>query len=271
MLRVAAVQMVSGMEVKPNLHTAELLLAQAAHAGAQLVVLPENFACMGRQDAAQLPISETPGQGIIQDFLAQQAAKHQLWLVGGTLPLRTQTPDTVRSACLVFNAQGQQVARYDKIHLFDVQVAAGEAYRESNIFAAGNQPVVLDTPWGKLGLAICYDVRFPELFRHLMQQGMDFFALPAAFTAVTGAAHWELLLRTRAVENLSFCIAANQGGIHANGRNTYGDSLICDAWGQVLQRLPQGSGLVCADLDFVQQRELRERFPCLQHTRLLAV
>ncbi len=268
MLRVAALQMVSAMEVEQNLRQAADLLSQAAHDKAQLCVLPENFALMGKQDAAQLQIRETIGTGRLQNFLSQQARQHNLWIVGGTIPLYADSKKHLRSACLVFNPEGQIVARYDKIHLFDVSLSDREAYQESATLEAGQQPVLVDTPWGKLGLAICYDLRFPELFRHLQQQGAQIFALPAAFTAATGAAHWEVLLRARAVENLSYVIAANQGGQHENGRATYGDSLICDAWGQVLQRLPQGSGIVCADVNFDEQRSIRQRFPCLTHQRL---
>ncbi len=267
-MRIAAIQMVSGQNVTQNLRLTEQWLSQAAQQGAQVCVLPENFACMGEQDADQWAIGEIPGQGQIQDCLAEQAAKYQMWLIGGTVPLRVETAQKVRSACLVFNDKGEPVARYDKIHLFDVEVATGEAYRESEHIQAGDTPVLVETPWGKLGLAICYDLRFPELFRYLMQQGMTWMAIPAAFTAATGKAHWEMLLRARAVENLSFVVAANQGGKHPNGRSTYGDSLICDPWGQVLQRLPQGNGVVCADLDFDEQRNIRSRFPCLEHQRI---
>lgn len=270
MLRVAALQMVSGLDVEQNLREAAVLLAQAAQQQAQLCVLPENFALMGKQDAALLDIQESLGEGRLQDFLSTQARQHGLWLVGGTLPLQAETPDHVRSACLVFNPDGQLAARYDKIHLFDVHLSNGEAYCESSTFEAGQQPVLVETPWGKLGLAICYDLRFPELFRHLMQQGARFFALPSAFTAATGAAHWDILVRARACENLSFVIAANQGGTHQNGRSTYGDSLICDPWGQVLQRLPQGAGIVCSDLNLDEQHSIRQRFPCLQHQKLFA-
>jgi len=270
MLRVAALQMVSGMDVELNLREAANLLEQAAQNGAQLCVLPENFALMGKQDSAQLAIREIPGHGRLQDFLAEQAIKQGLWLVGGTIPLQAESQHHVRSACLLFNPDGQQVARYDKIHLFDVQVSDTEAYHESNTLEAGQQIVVVETPWCKLGLAICYDLRFPELFRRLMQQGGQMLALPAAFTAATGAAHWDVLVRARAVENLSFVIAANQGGEHENGRSTYGDSLICDPWGKVLQRLPHGSGVVYADVNFNEQHSLRQRFPCLQHQKLMS-
>ncbi len=264
---LAAIQMVSGSDLGQNLASAAALLAQAADQGAQLAVLPENFALMGQRESDKLALRETEGAGPLQDFLAEQAARHRLWLVGGTIPLRAEGDEQrVRASCLVFDAQGRRVARYDKIHLFDVQVVGGaERYEESATIAPGDRSVVVDTPWGCLGLAICYDLRFPEQFRALVAQGMDILALPAAFTAVTGKAHWETLLRARAIENQCYVIAAAQGGVHANGRETYGDSLVADPWGEIVQRWPHGPGLALARFDRERLVTIRRQFPVLAH------
>jgi nitrilase len=268
MALVAAIQMNSGSQVDANLMEVERLLATAAAAGAGLAVLPENFALMGRHTADQLEICEAEGDGPIQTFLARQAVRHRLWLVAGTLPLKATTANKVRAACLVFDPQGRQVARYDKLHLFDVQlVDHAESYHESATIEPGTGPVVVDTPLGRLGLAICYDLRFPELFRALSLQGMDLLALPAAFTAVTGRAHWEPLLRARAIENLCYVIAAGQSGYHANGRETYGDSMVVDPWGVIVERLSQGSGVVLSRLERNRLENIRRQFPVLQHRR----
>jgi nitrilase len=229
-------------------------------------VLPENFALMGRRESDKLALREQEGHGPLQDFLAEQAARHHLWLVGGTLPLQGRDAERTRASCLVYDDQGRRVARYDKLHLFDVQVVdSGERYQESASIEPGDQAAVVDTPFGRLGLAVCYDLRFPELFRALLAQGMELLALPAAFTAATGKAHWETLLRARAIENLCYGIAAAQGGRHSNGRETYGDSLIVDPWGVVLARLATGPGVVLADLDRDRLRHIRQQFPALQH------
>jgi nitrilase len=261
--------MVSEPDVNANLVMAESLIKQAAQAGAQLAVLPENFAFMGEREVDKLALGEVEGKGPLQTFLADQAARHHIWLVGGTIPLATQDPNKVRASCLVFNDLGQQVARYDKIHLFDVQLPqANESYCESDSIEPGSFPVVLETPFGRLGLAVCYDIRFPELMRTLLDQGLEMLALPAAFTAATGKAHWDLLLRVRAVENLCYVIGAAQGGQHASGRETYGNSIIVDPWGEVLARLPYGPGVVLAQLDRSRLTTLRRVFPVLQHRRL---
>lgn len=270
MTRIAAIQMASGPNVTANLNEAGRLLAEVAQGDFALCVLPENFAAMPMRESDLLDIGETPGDGPIQNFLAQQAAKHGVWLAGGTVPLRSEHNDKVRSACLLFNDKGEQVARYDKMHLFDVTLSDKEEdrYRESNTFEPGTQPVVVDTPFGRLGLAICYDLRFPELFRALSEQGAEIIALPAAFTAVTGRAHWEVLVRARAIENLCHVVAAAQGGYHVNGRETYGDSLIVDPWGIVLARMPRNTGIICAACDLARQRSLRQTFPALNHRTL---
>jgi len=265
--RVAAVQMASGPNVSANLMEAKRLIALAARDhGAKLVVLPENFAIVGLSEQDKVNIRETDGKGPIQDFLANQAAKHGVWLVGGTIPLVAQDPNKVRAGCLLFDAGGQRMARYDKMHLFDVHITeTGENYAESQTIEHGTQAVVVDTPFGKLGLAVCYDLRFPELFRMMLEEGMEILAVPSAFTAVTGMAHWELLVRARAVENLCYVIAAAQGGYHASGRETHGDSMIVDPWGMVLDRLPRGSGVVSADIEKARIKSIRRNFPAIQH------
>jgi nitrilase len=264
---MTAIQMVSGPSVAENLAAAAELLARAAAGGAQLAILPENFALMGRGESDKVQVREAEGEGPIQAFLAEQAARHRLWLVGGTIPLRTAADDNrVRAACLLFDDRGRQVARYDKVHLFDVQVVgSAERYAESATIEPGDRYVVADTPFGRLGLAVCYDLRFPEQFRALVEQGMEILALPAAFTAATGKAHWETLLRARAIENQCYVIASAQGGKHANGRETYGDSLIIDPWGEILDRLPEGPGVVLAEFDRERLANIRQQFPVLQH------
>jgi nitrilase len=223
---------------------------------------------MALKDADRHAIVEADGSGPIQTFLAEQARRHGVWLVGGTIPLRASEPGKMRAACLLLNDRGERVARYDKMHLFDVALPNGEQYQESNVFEAGDQVVVVDTPFGRLGLAVCYDLRFPELFRVMLDQGAEVFALPAAFTALTGKAHWEVLLRARAIENLAYVVAAAQGGYHANGRETYGDSLIASPWGEVLDRLPRGSGVVMAELDRARLAQVRASLPSIHHRRL---
>lgn len=268
--RVAAVQMASGPNVSANLMEAARMITLAArNHGAKLVVLPENFAVVGLSDQDKVKIRETEGGGPIQHFLANQAAKHGVWLVGGTIPLAAQDSGKVRAGCLLFDDSGRRAARYDKIHMFDVHIAeTGENYAESQTIEPGNQTVVVHTPFGKLGLAVCYDLRFPELFRVMLEQGMEILAVPSAFTAVTGMAHWELLVRARAVENLCYVIAAAQGGYHANGRETHGDSMIVDPWGVVLDRLPRGSGVVSAEIEQARLKSIRRNFPAIRHLRL---
>jgi len=267
---VACIQMASGPQVGANLLEAERLMMLAVEKGARLVVLPENFALMGKTEEDKLAIREAEGDGPIQEFLAQQARRHGIWLVGGTVPLHAESENKIRAACLLYNDQGQQVARYDKIHLFDVSVVGSDdRYTESETIEGGDQAVVVDTPFGRLGLAVCYDLRFPELFRTMVDQGVEIVALPSAFTAITGRAHWEILVRARAIENLSYVLAAAQGGYHINGRETYGHSMIVDPWGQVMNELATGSGLVCAELDLQRLRNVRRTFPCLDHRNIV--
>jgi predicted amidohydrolase len=266
---VAAVQMASGPNVKANLLEAERQINAAAEQRAKLVVLPENFALMGMSETEKVRIREAVGRGPIQDFLAQQARRHRLWLVGGTVPLQANSPNKVRAATLLFDDQGKLAGRYDKIHLFDVELLdSGERYNESETIEAGEELTVVDTPIGRLGLAVCYDLRFPEMFRRLVDQSAQVLAIPAAFTAMTGKAHWETLLRARAIENLCYVIAAAQGGFHASGRETYGHSMIVDPWGNVLAQRERDSGVVSAEIDLDQQGRIRRHFPVLEHRRV---
>lgn len=269
MKRVAAIQMASSPSVGSNLTEAARLISRAVDAGADLVVLPENFAYMGLKEHDKLAVAEQPGSGQIQNFLATQADKHRVWIIGGTIPLRCASPTHVRAACLMFNDRGKQVARYDKIHMFDVKLQeTGETYSESETVEQGREVVVVDTPFGRLGLAVCYDIRFPELFRRMVNEKVEVIAIPSAFTATTGRAHWEVLNRARAIENLSYVIAAAQGGYHINGRETHGDSMIVDPWGKVLDRLPRGSGFVTANINLDMLQQLRRNFPTLEHRRI---
>jgi predicted amidohydrolase len=266
---VAAVQMTSGPDVSANLAVVDRLLRAAAEAGATVAVLPENFAFMGLRDADKLEIAEQPGRGPVQEAMATLAASLRLWVIAGTLPIRVEGEGRVAAASLVFDAEGHQVARYDKIHLFDVDVPGRtESHRESTNIRPGDRVVTVDTPAGRVGLSVCYDVRFPELYRRMAAEGAQWLVVPAAFTVPTGRAHWELLLRARAVENLAFVVAPGQSGVHASGRETYGDSMIVDHWGEVLDRLPQGEGIVTARFDLDAQRRVRESFPALSHRRL---
>jgi deaminated glutathione amidase len=264
----AAVQMTSGPDVAANLATAEPLIARAAQSGAAVVLLPENFNFIGRRDIDKREVAEALGHGPTQDFLAQTAQRHGITLIGGTQPLRSDAQDgRVTNTTLVYDPRGTCVARYDKIHLFDVDVPGkpGENYRESSHVAPGQQVVTVDTPVGRVGLSVCYDMRFPELYRRLMVAGAEILVMPAAFTVPTGRAHWETLLRARAIENLSYVFAAAQSGVHPNGRETYGDTIAIDPWGRVLRRLPRGSGVVCADVDLNALRRVRAEFPALSN------
>ena len=267
-MKVAAIQMTSGPDVSANLANARELLTQARDRDARLAALPENFAFMGLKDADKRAIGEADGSGPIQDSLAATARDLKLWIVAGTIPIKS-SDGRVAAASVVFDADGKRVARYDKIHLFDVDIPGKvESYRESAHVAPGSEPVVVDTPVGRVGLSVCYDMRFPELFRKLSAAGAQIITVPSAFTAPTGRAHWETLLRARAIENLCYVIAPAQSGFHPNGRETYGDSLIVDYWGAVLQRLPRGTGCVVADVDLNRQVEARTSFPALTHRML---
>lgn len=266
---VAAIQMTSGHVVVDNLSAAADLLRKAKDAGADIACLPENFSFIGLRDADKLEVAEPDGEGVVQDFLSETARKLNMWILGGTIVLRGDTERRVANASLLIDAAGKRVARYDKIHLFDVTIPGrDEQYRESTHVAPGREAVIADTPVGKLGLSVCYDMRFPELYRELVSRGAQWLAMPAAFTVPTGRAHWETLLRARAIENLCYVVAPAQAGTHTSGRETYGDSLIVDYWGQVLSRLAKGTGVITADIDLAKQAETRARFPALDNRQL---
>jgi len=264
MSNLAVVQMNSSASVKKNLDDLENILAQARDESIDLVVLPENFAFMGLKETDKLAVAESFGQGEIQQKIGELAKKHNLWIIAGTIPVKTAS-DRVRASSLVFDNKGKCAARYDKIHLFDVRVSDTEAHQESLTIERGSDPVVVDTPIGRVGLTVCYDLRFPELYRQLAMKGAELFSIPSAFTAITGAAHWDVLLRARAVENLCYVLAANQGGLHENGRKTYGHSLIVEPWGKVIARLSKGVGIVSAQVDLQRLQQLRRQFPCNTH------
>ncbi len=267
-MKVAAIQMTSGPDVSANLEQARELLEEAAARGARLAALPENFSFMGLKDADKRAVAEADGQGPAQDFLAGISRRLKLWIVGGTVPVRADAASDgrVAAASLVYDPDGRRAARYDKIHLFDVDIPGRiEAYRESRHVAPGAAAAVVDTAAGRLGLSVCYDVRFPELYRHLSAAGAQLLVVPSAFTAPTGRAHWETLLRARAIENLCYVLAPAQSGFHPGGRETYGDSMIVDYWGRILQRVPRGRGCAVAEVDLSRQAAVRESFPALAH------
>lgn len=274
MSKIAAIQMASGTNVSANLNEVSRQITSAVDAGAKLIVLPESFAIMGMQDSDQIKVAEDEGTGPIQEFLSEQAKRNKVWIVAGTIPIKLNSNNTdyenkVYASCLVYNEKGERVSRYDKVHLFDVHIeSTSETYNESQTLEAGNKAVIVDTPFGKIGLAICFDLRFPELFRQLVLGGAEIIVLPAAFTASTGKAHWEILLRARAIENLCFVVASAQGGYHVNGRETYGDSMIIDPWGTIIDRLPQGSGYVVADIDIESLHNIRKNFPVLKNRKM---
>ena len=267
-MKIAAIQMVSGTLVDDNLVVAQRLLEQAAAQGAELVALPEYFCLMGQKDEDKLGIAEAPGDGPLQRFLSEQARALNLWLVGGSIPLRTADERRVTNTQLVFNPQGEQVARYDKIHLFAFSRGA-ESYDESRVQQGGTEPVTFDLPsqdghtW-RIGMTTCYDLRFPELYRQL---GADLLLVPSAFTYTTGQSHWEILLRARAIENLAYVLAPAQGGDHENGRRTWGQSMVINPWGKVLNQLAEGEGVVVADCDWALMQEMRQQLPALQHRK----
>ncbi|WP_454781154.1 carbon-nitrogen hydrolase family protein [Legionella sp. WA2022007384] len=264
MARAALVQMVSSAGVADNLQQVEQLMTQAREEQAELVLLPENFAFMGIHETDKLQIGEGYGAGPIQQKISQLSKKLGLWVIAGTIPLKS-SGSKVRASCLVYDDQGKCVARYDKIHLFDVNVSSNETYQESMSIERGHELALVETPVGKIGLTVCYDLRFPELYQQLMLQGAQVFTVPSAFTAITGLAHWEVLLRARAIENLCYVLAANQGGRHENGRTTFGHSMIVDPWGKILTQKETGAGVVTADINLQNQREIRRKFPCIDH------
>lgn len=270
-MRVAAIQMNSGPEVSANLDLADSLLAEAARDGCMLAVLPENFALMPERATDKAKHAEQPDTGPIQEFLADTARRHKLWVVAGSMPLVSPdiAAERVYGACPVYSPDGEARALYRKIHLFDVDlVDKQETYRESRSMYPGDELVTVDTPCGRLGLSICYDLRFPEMFRRLVDDGATVFTVPAAFTVTTGKAHWHVLLRARAIENLAYVIAAGQYGQHPDHRSTFGHSLICDPWGRVLAERADGDCIVTADIDPELPARLRSEFPALANRKL---
>jgi nitrilase len=267
--KVAAIQMTSSHIVADNLAAAGELLREAKDLGCDIACLPENFSFIGLRDADKLQVAEPDREGPVQSFLSDTARKLKMWILGGTIVIRGDNERRVANASLLIDAAGKRVARYDKIHLFDVTIPGrDEQYRESTHVTPGRQLVVADTPVGKLGLSVCYDMRFPELYRELVSKGAEWLAMPAAFTVPTGRAHWETLLRARAIENLCYVVAPAQTGTHTSGRETYGDSLIVDYWGQVLSRLAKGTGVITAEIDLAKEAETRTRFPALDNRQL---
>jgi predicted amidohydrolase len=267
-MRLTVVQMNSGADVAANLQQLDGLLKQAVEAGAELAVLPENFALLGADPAGRIAVAEDDGAGPVQDAVAELARQTGMWLVAGTLAIKSADPHRPSAACCVYNSAGERVGRYDKMHLFDVRIpVAGEAYAESAVTLPGDKPLVIATPWGRLGIAVCYDLRFPEQFRAMAAEGLDLLLLPAAFTVPTGRAHWEVLLRARAIENLCYVAAAAQTGEHPGGRATWGHSMIVDPWGEVLADAGVAVGIATADLDRQRLERLRNEFPVLQHRR----
>ncbi len=273
--KIAAVQMASGPQLKANLMAASKLIKAAAQKGAQMVVLPENFALMPMQETENQSIAEDLGEGLIQDSLRECALKHNVWIVAGSLPLKTAT-EKVTASSLMYDNRGELKARYDKIHLFDVsfdcaQDCKGESqretYHESAIFAPGTHIKVVETPFGNIGMSICYDLRFPVLYRNMVSAGAEILLVPSAFTAITGKDHWEPLLRARAIENQCYVIAPAQGGYHVNGRNTYGHSMVIDFWGRPRAILEKGAGSIMIELDRKAQAATRKNFPVLEHRK----
>lgn len=268
-MKIAAIQMVSGTRCPDNLVAARDLLEQAASAGAELAVLPEYFCTMGHRDSDKLALREPLGEGPIQEFLARAAQELQMWIVGGTLPLQTTDPARIRNASLVYSPRGECVARYDKIHLFQFNNGR-ERYDEGRTIEAGAQPVQFDLTardgqrW-RIGMSVCYDLRFPELYRAHARAGADLLLVPSAFTYTTGQAHWEILLRARAIENLAYVLAPAQGGLHENQRHTWGRSMLIDPWGRIVSALEQGPGVVLGDIDAARLQEVRTQLPALEH------
>ena len=262
MFRVAAIQMASGPNVAANLQEAGRLIELAAASGARIVALPEYFAIMGMKDTDKVAAREREGEGPIQAFLAEQALRHGCWIVGGSVPMEAGRPDKVRNSCLIYDQDGRLAARYDKIHLFGFEMGQ-ERYSEERTIEPGNRVVTVESPYGRIGVSVCYDLRFPELYRAMGE--VDLILVPSAFTETTGKAHWDTLIRARAIENLAYVIAPAQGGYHVNGRETHGHTMIVDPWGVVLDRLARGSGVVVAGVNPTYQAKIRRSLPALTH------
>jgi nitrilase len=270
MHRVGVIQLTTSSHLSQNLEALKPWFIEAAENNVKLLVLPENFAFMGLHEQDKFAIAEKEGQGVVQQTIRTLAKKFGIWVIAGTLPLKSKGHDSrVRASSLVFDDRGECIACYDKIHLFDVHVPGGESHRESSTIQPGECVVVVDTPVGRVGLSVCYDLRFPELYRQLTLKGAQLFTVASAFTATTGLAHWEVLLRARAVENLCYVLAPNQGGHHENGRKTYGHSMIINPWGEILAETNDQPGLVIAEIDLSYQHTLRQHFPCNEHHKMV--
>jgi deaminated glutathione amidase len=266
--KLSCIQVASGPNIEANFLEISKHIVVAKKLGADLIVLPENFSMMAKEDSMYLDIKEELGQGRIQDFISNEARKHNLWIVAGTIPIKSSKKDKVYSTCIVFNNLGEQVSSYNKVHLFDVNIIeTNEKYSESDIYLNGNSITVIDTPFCKIGLAICYDLRFPELFRKLSHENVDVVCMPSAFTSVTGKAHWEHLIKARAIENLVYFAASAQGGYHVSGRETYGHSMIVNPWGETLDIIKNNSGVIISSIDLISLKKLRKNFPCLNHKK----
>ena len=267
--KIAAIQMCSSALVDDNLLKAKELIVEATNNGARIIVLPEMFAIMGDIITTKVSVKEAYGIGKIQSFLSVQAKENKVWIVGGTIPIESTKTNKIKAACLVFDDKGNCVAQYDKIHLFDVIISEKEKYIESDTTEAGDHLTIIDTPFGRIGLGVCYDLRFPEFFRLLFNKGVEIVVLPTAFTETTGKAHWEVLARSRAIENFSYFIGACQGGTHANGRKTYGHSLIIDPWGKILAKKEDiAPGIIYGTIDLKQIYEARQAIPIKDHQRI---
>jgi nitrilase len=267
---VSAIQLNSGPNIKVNLYDVSTLIEQIADTDSKMVVLPENFALMPENDEDYIKSSEVLGDGQIQNHLSELASKYKLWIVGGTIPIKSTDDNRVMASTITYNDNGERVSLYNKIHLFDVTLPKSkESYNESKYFMPGEKIEVIDTPIGRAGIACCYDLRFPELFRLQHEKNIDVIILPASFTEQTGKVHWETLVKARAIENLSFVVSSCQGGYHINGKKTYGHSMIVNPWGQTLDIIEKGKGFISAAIDLTQLRSIRENFPVLDHMKLL--
>lgn len=262
MKKIAAIQMCSTNQVEENLSNVELLIKEASDKGALLAVLPEMFVMFGENAQDKVLIKEVHGSGIIQNKISEIARKYKIWIVAGTMPIESSNPQKIRAASIVFDCLGNQIARYDKIHLFDVKISDKEIYRESDTTEPGNEIIVIDSPIGKLGICVCFDLRFPEVFEKLSNKGVEVIVVPSAFTVKTGEAHWKLLCRSRAIDTFSYVIGACQGGTHSNGRITYGHSLIVNPWGKIEQECQQeGNGIIFCDIDLENLYQVRMQIP----------
>lgn len=270
MAKVASIQLSSGPNIQANLLEVGKYLEQISKTDSKLVVLPENFAMMPESDSEFLTNSETEGSGPIQDFISEKARIYKLWIIAGTIPIRTDNPKKVTSTTFVYNDMGEVVTRYDKVHLFDVELPnSDESYNESEVFQNGNDLKVVKTPVGVIGLAICYDLRFPELFRLQKSHNVELLVIPSAFTEQTGKVHWETLVKARAIENLCYVVTSCQDGYHISGRQTHGNSMIVNPWGQIMSRLSSGSGFIESEIDIKKLNSIREKFPVLDHINLI--